>query len=527
MTDALVDPARVLLEDRYELGAMLGGGTSAEVFRAHDHVLRRAVAVKLFAPTGDDPERASAPERELTALAALHHPGLVTLLDAGSVDGRTFLVMELVEGDTLAQVLAGRAVDAVTAAGAGRDVADALVHVHARGITHCDVTPGNVLVRHDGRAVLGDFGSALAAGATRATTAGTITGTPAYMAPEQVSPETAGGPVGPSSDVYALGLVVLEALTGNQEFAGAVTEAALARLLRTPDVPVLPAGLTPLLRHMTAARPEDRPSAREVRVALDAVLARVGGSGDSGDSGDAGGSGGPATGVPAVRTLAPGRPTATGHASSGVRRPVLLASAAATLAVAIGLGASWTTAPEASPTAAAMTGRPAVATLPVAGAPIVPQPAPGGPAAAPTWVTALAAAGRADRVISDPDARRGDDGEGAPSPTRRSGSASHTGRDDSPAATTAAAPTSEPGDDGADQDAHGSGDGSDADQGSDGSDGSGDGSGSGSGRDDDHDGDDHDGDGDQGDSRGDSRGRDQGRDRGLDASLISAGRQKI
>lgn len=260
----------MVLASRYELGPLVGRGGSAEVHRAHDHILGREVAVKVFGRGVEGPDRRRQ-DHELHALARMHHSGLVELHDAGTQNGRAFLVMQLVDGPTLTQHLGGRAQAPTAAAALGRDLADALGYVHAHGITHRDVKPGNILVARDGRPMLSDFGIALLVGTTRVTATGAVLGTPAYMAPEQVR----GEPVGSAADVYALGLIVLEALTGRQEFPGGATESALARLHRDPVVPALPAGLTPLLQAMTDARPEARPAALEVVEALDAAIAEL------------------------------------------------------------------------------------------------------------------------------------------------------------------------------------------------------------------------------------------------------------
>jgi hypothetical protein len=140
-------------------------------------------------------------------------------------------------------------------------VAEALAYVHERGVVHRDVTPANVLCGPDGRPRLADFGIARLVDTTRVTAAATTIGTAAYMAPEQVE----GGDVTPAADVYALGLVLREALTGCVAFEGPSHEAAIARLARDPDVATgVPADWEPLLRRMTARQPADRPAARVV-----------------------------------------------------------------------------------------------------------------------------------------------------------------------------------------------------------------------------------------------------------------------
>jgi hypothetical protein len=148
----------------------------------------------------------------------------------------------------------------------GAPLANALAHAHERGIVHRDVKPSNVLLDPRGSPKLVDFGIALLAGGIRLTAANEIVGTPAYLSPEQVRGET----VGPATDVYALGLVLLECLTGEVVYGGTGwLETALARLHRQPTIPHdLPTGLRDLLTRMTAAEPSDRPSAAECAIAL-------------------------------------------------------------------------------------------------------------------------------------------------------------------------------------------------------------------------------------------------------------------
>jgi uncharacterized membrane protein YgcG len=147
----------------------------------------------------------------------------------------------------------------------GTTLAGALAHVHANGVVHRDVKPGNVLLDGDGRAQLTDFGIARLVDATRVTATGLVVGTAAYMAPEQVRGEV----VGPPADIYALGLVLLEAVTGRREFEGGALESAIARLHRSPVVPPsVPEPLASTVRRMTATDPADRPAASEVAAAL-------------------------------------------------------------------------------------------------------------------------------------------------------------------------------------------------------------------------------------------------------------------
>lgn len=273
-----------VLEGRYRLAEVIGVGGMATVYRAHDGVLARDVAVKLFPPTGsaDDQERQRA---EVSVLARLNHPGLVSLLDAGSVGSgvadQTYIVMELVHGPTLADVLAEGALAHEQAAALGAQLATALAAVHDAGVVHRDVKPANVLVcdaawrrEHGGGppVKLADFGIARIADAARLTATGTTLGTATYLSPEQA----VGGAVGPPTDVYALGLVLLECLTGRRAFTGTVAEVAAARLTADPEIPAtVGRPWAALLRRMTSRDASERPTAAEAAACLADLVARA------------------------------------------------------------------------------------------------------------------------------------------------------------------------------------------------------------------------------------------------------------
>ncbi|MEI7033393.1 serine/threonine-protein kinase [Streptomyces pratensis] len=256
-----------VLSGRYRLEEHLGSGGAAEVHRGFDLRLRRPVAVKIFRPGAgfDDDESL---HNEAMILARLHHPGLVTAYDAGQHDGRDFLVMQLIEGDTLKSRIAEGPLTAESTAELGAGLAHALSHAHEAGIVHRDVKPSNILLDADHGPHLADFGiSRLVDGATRTAT-GTLVGTAAYLSPEQVR----GRPAGRPADVYALGLVLLECLTGRREYEGGPIEAAIARLHRQPVLPDgLPDGLSTLLKDMTAVQEGDRPTAPECACVLTAL----------------------------------------------------------------------------------------------------------------------------------------------------------------------------------------------------------------------------------------------------------------
>jgi len=263
-TAAVPAERQPLVGGRYQLDAMVGRGGSAEVWSATDEALGRKVAVKVVTASGG--EDAGRVGDEARLLARLSHPGLVPVYDAGTDEaGRPWVVMELVVGETLADALRRGPLAPVRTAEVGRVLAEALAHVHAEGLVHRDVKPANVLLGRDGRVRLTDFGIARLVDAAKVTATGLTVGTASYLSPEQVT----GSQVGPPSDVYSLGLVLLECLTGAREYPGTAVEVALARLSRQPEVPAdLPAGWPGLLEAMTAREPAGRPTASEVATEL-------------------------------------------------------------------------------------------------------------------------------------------------------------------------------------------------------------------------------------------------------------------
>ncbi|WP_203338343.1 serine/threonine-protein kinase [Nocardioides limicola] len=259
------------LAGRYVLGELIGRGGMADVHRATDTVLDRQVAVKLLRQdTTSHVDRARF-TTEATTVAALTHPHIVMLLDAGLDRDHPFLVMELVEGGSLADRLDGTGWPPQRVAVLGQQVAEALALAHGQGIVHRDVKPANVLITPDGTAKLADFGIArLVASSGVHTLPGHSVGTPTYLAPEQLT----GAEISARADVYSLGLVLLEMLTGRKSFDGTAAEVAFARLGSAPTVPTdLPAGWAGLLTRMTASEPERRPDAAESARGL-AALAR-------------------------------------------------------------------------------------------------------------------------------------------------------------------------------------------------------------------------------------------------------------
>jgi serine/threonine protein kinase len=261
-----------LLGDRYQLEEKIGMGGMADVYKGVDTRLQRPVAVKVFRP-GADHQTEDCLAAEAVLLARLQGPGLVTVYDMGRHDGRAYLVMELVDGPTLRDLLEGGALPQRRVADLGAALAQALAHVHRSGIVHRDVKPSNVLLDTTaGAPHLADFGIARVVDATRHTAPDALTGTAAYLAPEQVE----GKSIGPATDVYALGLVLLECLKGRTEYQGTPLEAAIARLHRPPLIPTwLAPDLVALLRAMTDLDPAARPDAAHCARTL-AVLAAGG-----------------------------------------------------------------------------------------------------------------------------------------------------------------------------------------------------------------------------------------------------------
>jgi serine/threonine protein kinase len=252
-----------LIAGRYEVTGLIGSGGTARVYQAFDRRLGRDVAIKLY-ERGAVPVEQLRRVREKTIQASIDHPHVVALFDSGTDGDRPYLVMQLVDGENLAQRLLAGPLPIEQVHDLATQLAEALAHVHARRVVHRDLKPANVLLGADGPLIT-DFGIAHELDATHVTGTGLVTGTAAYLAPEQVVGEHAG----PATDVYALGLILLECLTGEREYPGTLAESAMARLNRPPRMPEgLPAPLARTLERMTAREPELRPTAEEVRSLL-------------------------------------------------------------------------------------------------------------------------------------------------------------------------------------------------------------------------------------------------------------------
>ncbi|MBV9011319.1 MAG: serine/threonine protein kinase [Pseudonocardiales bacterium] len=230
---AVTNASPRLVAGRYRLGAVLGRGTMGTVWSAHDEVLGRSVAIKevLLPPGIPQAEADTLRERSLRearAIAALSHPNVVTLYDVAREGGAPFVVMELVASRSLAELLRDGALPGHRVVAIGAAVAAALQAAHAAGITHRDVKPGNVLMAHDGRIKLTDFGIARNQSDQTLTATGLMLGSPAYIAPEIAS----GGPVTPASDLWGLGATLFAALEGRPPYDGGTAMATVASVVQ-------------------------------------------------------------------------------------------------------------------------------------------------------------------------------------------------------------------------------------------------------------------------------------------------------
>ncbi|MBY0461086.1 MAG: protein kinase [Gemmataceae bacterium] len=225
---------------RYRIVGRIGSGGMGEVYRGHDPHLDRAVAVKVPRFDPARPEAAACVERflrEARVAAAIRHANVCPIYDVGVGDGLPFVVMALVEGESLAERLrrAGRFEDVRAAVALVRRVADALVAVHAHGVVHRDLKPANILLDASGTPLLTDFGLARSLQEPdRLTRAGAVLGTPAYMPPEQAQ---GAAETGPTADLYALGVVLYELVTGRLPFSRGTVPAILRRVIHDRPAP--------------------------------------------------------------------------------------------------------------------------------------------------------------------------------------------------------------------------------------------------------------------------------------------------
>lgn len=252
-------PARI---GAYDIEGVLGRGAMGLVLSAWDSTLARKVALKVLLDTSADPALNARLEREARAMAQLNHPNVVTLYEFGQWSGRRYLAMEYVDGLTLDRWLAAaprtaaKVLEAVLQAGRG------LAAAHNAGLVHRDIKPHNVLIGTDGRVRVTDFGlsrvdgapPASSTGNVLATQFGTIVGTPAWMAPEQL----AGGKADAASDQFALCVVLVEALTGSRPWAGQSVDELRAAMTQPPRLEGIPRPLRPALQRGLSLDPSQR-----------------------------------------------------------------------------------------------------------------------------------------------------------------------------------------------------------------------------------------------------------------------------
>ena len=254
-----MDEQPMVMAGRYDLISEIAAGGMGTVYRARDRQLQRDVAVKLMRPElGRDPEFAQRFALEARRTARFSHPNIVAIHDYGTDEDNQFIVMELVGGGNVAQLINRRGrLSPERAVRIGAEVAAALQVAHRHGIVHRDVKPANILLTPEGTAKLTDLGVAQAADDAHITTTGGAIGTADYLSPEQVE----GKLVGPSTDIYALGIVLFEMLTGRRPFNGESASAvALSRLTTDPpdprrETPEVPASLAAIVMRCLARDP--------------------------------------------------------------------------------------------------------------------------------------------------------------------------------------------------------------------------------------------------------------------------------
>ncbi|MFF7440806.1 protein kinase [Streptomyces sp. NPDC008122] len=259
----------MLVADRYRLHVCIGRGGMGEVWQATDEVLGRSVAVKLMLAQAADPSAGDRFRLEAQTAARLSHPHVVGVFDFGTWDGKLFLVMELVEGDSLqGSPSAPMVLPAERVAVVAAHAAAGLAAAHRQGVVHRDIKPGNLLVDGEGTVKLADFGIARFVDDPSAalTTTGQIVGTGLYLAPERAL----GQPASPASDVYSLGCVLYQLLTGRPPFRADTATALLYQHIDTPPVPpsrlgaALPPDFEAYLLSLLAKQPEQRPPAQAI-----------------------------------------------------------------------------------------------------------------------------------------------------------------------------------------------------------------------------------------------------------------------
>ncbi len=264
-----------VLSGRYVLEEKIGSGGMAEVYRAHDHLLDRTVAVKiLHAAYKNDVEFIERFHREAKAAAGLSHPNIVSIFDVGLEGDDHFIVMEYVPGSTLKEKIKNEApLDIPIAVRIAKDIANGLASAHANNIVHCDIKPHNILMTDDNRAKIGDFGIARAVTESTMTYSGSVMGSVHYFSPEQAR----GSMITPKSDVYSLGIVMYEMLTGRLPFNGDNPVSIAMKHVEEEPVPpttlrqTIPPMLEAVILRAMNKNPDTRPTSAELVQELSVV----------------------------------------------------------------------------------------------------------------------------------------------------------------------------------------------------------------------------------------------------------------
>jgi serine/threonine protein kinase len=275
-----------VISGRYELEKLVGSGGMSNVFRAHDRLLERTVALKiLHEQYTRDEDYVERFRREARAVAQLAHPNIVTVIDRGEQDGRQFIVFEYIDGENLKELSSHGPLDPQDAVRLALQVARALSFAHERGLVHRDVKPQNVLLNDDGQAKVTDFGIARSLDVHGVTQTGTVLGTSDYIAPEQAR----GQKVDPKTDIYSLGAVLYELLTGEVPYKGDNFVAVAMRHVNEPPPSVLEhrpdcsLRLDLAIQRAMAKDPDERfESMDDFCSELEACLAELDGRGEEG-----------------------------------------------------------------------------------------------------------------------------------------------------------------------------------------------------------------------------------------------------
>lgn len=269
-----------VLDDRYEILERIGGGGMADVYKAHDKILDRVVAVKiLHAQLAGDKEFITKFQMEAQGAARLSHPNIVNIYDVGVENGTHYIVMEYVAGETLKDKITREGhLSIADSLRIAKEIAQALSHAHANNLVHCDVKPHNILVMDDGHVKVADFGIARAVTSTTMTYNGNVIGSVHYFSPEQAK----GTQITPKSDVYSLGVVLYEMLTGELPFTGETTVSVALKHLqeepRSPHAinPEIPPVVEAIVLKAMSKEPKDRPDAKGLAADIKAAERMLG-----------------------------------------------------------------------------------------------------------------------------------------------------------------------------------------------------------------------------------------------------------